>query len=255
VIGGMGVGGPKNLTCGLLEAVRACDYVFAEKYTDPEDESTLQEVESFTGKKVVLLDRADLEENNALVVLKAAQQANVALLVFGDPFIFTTHLVVKRRAESMGIPVKVFHGLSVLSLAPSSSGLDPYRFGPPVTLVFPDEKYGYFPETPYEVVADNLSRDLHTLLLMDVRASEGRFMSFEEAFDLLGQLEKKLGKGIFVKGRKIVLLAALGSDREVVKWVDFGDGPPRGGFPLPRSAIIPASIRFYEEASPLGRNG
>lgn len=250
VIGGMGIGGPGNLTLSLLDAVRSSDQVFAEAYTDPEDMLTVKKVEELTGKKVLLLKRKDLEEGQAAQVLEPAKKAPVSLLVFGDPFIFTTHLALKRKAEQMGIEVRVVHGISVLSLAPSCSGLDPYRFGPPVTVVYPDERYGYFPETPYEVIADNLSRDLHTLVLLDVKYDEGRYMGFSDAMEILEKLEKKLSKGILKRGRPLILLSALGSPREIVSWVRLGDSIDERIYSLPKSVIVPASIKFYEQAPP-----
>ncbi len=260
VIGGMGVGGPGNLTLSLLDAVRSSDQVFAEAYTDPEDMLTIKKVEELTGKKVIVLSRKDLEEGQGAQVLEPAKKSPISLLVFGDPFIFTTHLALKRRAEQMGIEVKVVHGISVLSLAPSCSGLDPYRFGPPVTVVYPDERYGYFPETPYEVIADNLSRDLHTLVLLDVKHEEGRYMGFSEALGILEKLEEKLSKGALRKGRPLILLSALGSPREIVNWVRLGDVVDDKIYNLPKSIIVPASIKFYEQVPPdfqrmLHRNG
>ncbi|MGC8600995.1 MAG: diphthine synthase [Thermoprotei archaeon] len=249
-IAGMGIGGPGNLTLSLLEAVRSSQMVFAEVYTNPEDILTLRRVEELTGKRVVLLTRKDLEEKGAAEVLEVSKKGVVSLLVFGDPFIFTTHLALKRKAEELGIEVRVVHGISVLSLAPSCSGLDPYRFGPPVTVVFPDERYGYFPETTYEVIAENLSRDLHTLVLLDVRHEEGRYMGFSEAINILEMLEEKLGKGIMEKGRPLVLLSALGSPRERVSWVHVGQAIDDTKYSLPKSIIVPASIRFYEAGPP-----
>ncbi len=249
-IGGMGIGGPGNLTLSLLDAVRSSDQVYAEAYTDPEDMLTIKKVEELTGKKAILLNRKDLEEGQAAQVLEPAKTAVVSFLVFGDPFIFTTHLALKRKAEQMGIEVKVVHGLSVLSLAPSCSGLDPYRFGPPVTVVYPDEKYGYFPETPYEVIADNLSRDLHTLVLLDVKHDEGRYMGFSEAMRILEKLEERLGRGILKRGRPLILLSALGSPKEIVSWVRLGDFVDEKIYSLPKSIIVPASIKFYEQAPP-----
>lgn len=246
IIGGMGIGGPINFTCGLIEALKTCDFIYAEKYTNPEGLLTISEIEKITRKKVQLLNRKEIEDENGSVLLEKAINFNVAFLVFGDPFIFTTHISLKKKAQQLGIKTKVFHGISVFSLAPSCSGLDPYRFGPPVTLVFPDEKHGYFPETPYTLVQENLNRDLHTLVLMDVRADEERFMNFSDAFKIMEELENKIGGGIFIPGRKIILLAALGSEKEIVKWVEFGQKLSDLEYPLPRSMIIPASLKFYE---------
>lgn len=239
------MGGREGLSCALLDEARRADKIFAETYTNSEGESAVSYVESIAAKKAVLLKRRDLEEEGGKIILEAARVGEVLFLVPGDPFVFTTHSYLRKEALEAGIGVRVIHGLSIYSVAVSASGLDPYRFGPPVTLVYPDEEHGYFPEAAYDVVHENLSRDLHTLLLMDVKAEEGQIMNFEEAFNVMTELERRRMMGVFAAGRGIVLLSALGSSKEKVLWAHIGD-KLADELPPPRSLVVPASLRFYE---------
>ena len=44
------------------------------------------------GKKVQLIKRQDLEEDNGRIILEAAKAGKAVFLVPGDPFIATTHV-------------------------------------------------------------------------------------------------------------------------------------------------------------------
>lgn len=81
---GLGLGDEKDITVNGLEAVRKCDKVFLEYYTSilgVEREA----LEAYYGKAIVLADR-DLVESESDKILGAAKDADVALLVVGDPF-------------------------------------------------------------------------------------------------------------------------------------------------------------------------
>lgn len=107
----------------------------------------------------------------------------------GDPFIATTHDSLRVEAIRKGVEVKVVNSLSVLTLIQSRLGLQAYRFGKTVTLVYPD----YFkPYSTIETIYENLNRGLHTIVLLDLRLEHGKAMTIHEAVEILLKLDDEL---------------------------------------------------------------
>ena len=81
----------------------------------------------------------------------------------------TTHIDLQLRAESAGIPVRVVHGISITPLVPGATGVSNYKFGRSTTLTYP---YGdWIATSPLEVMVQNYSQKLHTLVLFDLDPS------------------------------------------------------------------------------------
>ena len=207
------------------------DVIFLERYTSPIPNKLIKLLEKLIGKKIFEVTRYDLEDQSGKKIFDELEKGrNVALLVPGDPMIATTHITLRILALSRGFNVEVIHGVSIISAAISLSGLSPYRFGPIATITYP--RLGVYSMRPYDIVKDNLSRDLHTLLLLDVSDS-GKFMTINEAIEILEKLEEMRGEGIFTKDRVIMGLARVGYPNYVVKvgtleklkHEDFGETP------------------------------
>jgi len=241
---GLGLRGLGGLTLEGLERARKADKVFLELYTSPISDFSLEDLRRLLGKPPILLRRADLEEEAGRRVLEAAEKGCAVLMVPGDPLIATTHIDLRLRALKAGIRVEVVHAASIYSAAPSIAGLQIYKFGKTVSIPFP--RPNYMPETPYQVLGENLSRGLHTLLLLDYDAEEGRWMTVREGLQYLQTLEERLGGGVATPERLVVGLAGVGG----------GDVEIRGGslrrmleaeFRLkPQTIIVPGSLHFVE---------
>ncbi len=147
---------------------------------------SLQSFETFCGKKVQVVSRRELEEENGIIILEAAQKGKVAFLVPGDPFIATTHVTLRIDAEKHGIKTRIIHGASIISAIISLSGVHNYKFGKTVTVPFPEN----FSETPYNVIAQNKKLGLHTLCLLDLKANEKQFLSINQAIAMLLEVEQ-----------------------------------------------------------------
>jgi diphthine synthase len=165
---GLGLNDEKGICIKGLEETKAADNVFMELYTSFMPDFSLQRFETLCGKKIQLVSRYDLEEENGVVILEAARNGKAVFLVPGDPFIATTHVTLRVDAEKRGIKTRIIHGTSIISAIVSLSGLHNYKFGKTVTIPFPEN----FSETPYNVIAQNKSLSLHTLCLLDLKANE-----------------------------------------------------------------------------------
>jgi diphthine synthase len=240
---GLGLDDERGITLRGLEEARAADTVFAEFYTSALRPGSIERLEKAIGKKIEVLGRKDVED--ASVILDACRGAKAVLLVAGDPMTATTHVDLRIRAHSAGARTAVVHGPSVFTSAAGLLGLQHYKFGRTTTLPFPQE--GYSPTSPYEVVCENVSRRLHTLVLLDIDAENSRYMTANEGLRLLLDMEARLGRGTITKDTVVGVVARAGADDAVVRagpvsrLIDEDFGPPL------HSIVVPGKLHFMEE--------
>lgn len=242
---GLGLHGCKSISLRGLEEARRADEVYLDAYTSIIPGLRVEELEELLGRGVRTASRKLLEGRESRKLLRSAVEKTVALLVPGDPFVATTHISLALEAVDLGIRVEVIPGASIASAIAGATGLQIYKFGRSVTVTYPEE--GFVSEVPYEVVKENLQRGLHTLLYLDVRVDEGRFMSVSEALRLLSEIEERRREGVFTEDRLVVGVARVGAPDSVVKAgplksmidVDFG-GPPH-------SIVVPGRLHFMEK--------
>ena len=237
---GLGLHGEGISLRGLREA-READVVYAEFYTSILPKLRLDELEQTIGKSIKVVDRETVEQHPD-EILHAAKVNKVVFFVPGDPMVATTHVDLRLRAAKAGVETKVVHAASISSAAAGLAGLQSYKFGRTATVPFPDNPS----QVPYETLVENHKRGLHTLLLLDIRAKEGRAMLANEAIEIMLELEEKLRKNTFTPNTLAVVVARAGSDDAVVKadrvgklrGLDFG--------PQPHVLIVPGKLHFVE---------
>jgi diphthine synthase len=201
--------------------------------------ATYKELEQYYEKPVHLLKRESVEQYPDELLLRA-ETDRVVFLCAGDPMVSTTHADLRMRAAVRGIKTSIIHAASISSAVCGLSGLQNYRFGKSCSVPFPQKNW--FPTTPIEVIALNLSLRLHTLVYLDIQ--DERYMTVHEAIDLLEQMAagKKMQVPLYVG------IARAGSDNPLVragtadtlKSVDFG--PPL------HILIIPAELHDMERS-------
>lgn len=220
---GLGLWDLDDLSLRGRRVIAEADHVFLEGYTSRLGGAAVSAMEAAWGRSVTVLTRDDVE-NQPDAVLEAAREGAVAFLVPGDPMVSTTHIDLRLRAHALGIETRVVHGASIATAAPGLAGLQNYRFGPATSLPFPRGRWR--PTSPVTVVGENLQRDLHTLVYLDIQP--GRCMSIPEALDLLEAgaeetgLEIPLYVGCARAGSPDPVIAAGTAER--LRAVDFG-GP------------------------------
>ena len=190
-------------------------------------------------RPVRLLGREDVEQHPDELLNKAESQ-NVVFLCAGDPMVSTTHADLRMRAASRGIRTAIIHAASISSAACGLSGLQNYRFGKSCSVPFPQKNWS--PTSSIDVIAQNLSLQLHTLVYLDIQ--DTRYMTVPEAIILLEKMaeEKKIHLPLYVG------IARAGSDDSLVragsaaalKSVNFG--PPL------HILIVPADLHEMERA-------
>lgn len=240
---GLGLDNEGGISLHGLNEAKTADRVFVELYTSVMPGLSLDRLEKLCGKNLHVLQRKDIEELNGRALFDAAQNGKVVLLVPGDPLIATTHNILRIEAAKRGIATRVVHGASAFSAIIGVSGLHSYKFGKIVTIPFPDETMA---ETPYNVIAENKRRGLHTLCLLDIKAEEKRHLSVPEALRALLDIEQKRKIKVANLDSLIVIVARAGSDDALVKAdfvralfsADFGEPP--------FSILFPSKLHFTE---------
>jgi len=240
---GLGLNEETDISIKGLEKAKRADVVFAELYTSLLPELNLQKLEEMIGKRVHLVSRRDLEEEEGKKILEEAEKCRAVLLVPGDPLIATTHVDLRIRAHKRGIKTSVVHGASIVSAVVGLSGLQNYKFGRSVTIPFSDAGVV---ETPYNVVAENKKAGLHTLCFLDIRAEEKRYMTIKEGLQTLFALERRRHLGVVTANTLAVGIARAGSENPTVK-ADFTHELLRFDFGKPpHSLVFPGELHFME---------
>jgi diphthine synthase len=239
---GLGLNDERSISVKGLEEAKNADSIFMETYTSLMPDFSLQRFEALCGRKVKMLERHDLEDECGKAILEAAKIGKVVFLVPGDPFIATTHVTLRIDAEKQGIQTHIIHGTSIMSAIVSLSGLHNYKFGKTVTVPFPEN----WSLTPYNVIAQNKQVGLHTLCLLDLKASENQFLSINNALKMLLDIEEKNKKCAVTSDTAALGVARAGSDSPTLK-ADFVKA--LGNFDFgqpPYSLIIPGDLHFME---------
>ncbi len=244
---GLGLADEQDLSERSRAHLRECDRVFSEAYTSVVAPGSLERLGRSVGRSIELLGRPDVEsEHHVLAALKAGSR--VGFVVAGDPFAATTHVALRLAAERAGHTWLYLPGASIVSAAPGFLGLQQYRFGRTVSLPFPSP--GFAPTSPLVAIQKNREADLHTLLLLDLRPEEERFLTAPEALQRLAEPINP-GDGPWLPEDLRLAVAARVGTEAARGWygtcaelaeVDFG--PPL------HCLVVPArTLHFEEEAA------
>lgn len=239
---GIGLSTEKDITVKGLELVKKCDKVYLENYTSLL-QCSIQDLEKFYGKKVILADRTASEQGD-IKIIEEAKKKNVAFLVVGDPFSATTHIELFKLAKEKKVPVQVVHNASILT-AVGITGLQLYKFGRVTSIPFIEDHPQL--ETPYNVLKENQEQGLHTLFLLDLKPDQKKFMTVNQALEILEKIESRKKENLVKKDTLVIGCARLGSEDamiiagllEKVKKQEFGKAP--------HCVIFPGKMHFIEK--------
>jgi diphthine synthase len=238
---GLGLYDERDVTLKGRDAIADADAAYAEFYTSVLPAAPLEDLEEFHATQIELLNRDEVE--NGTHVVDEAEEKDVVFLVGGDPMVSTTHTDLRLRALERGIETEVIHGPSAATAVCGATGLQNYRFGPSTTLPFDDHE-GWKPESPFERVSENLERDLHTLVYLDISDKGDGRERYMHASDAAARLRDS-----DVDADTVVGVARLGSENvhafagtpDEVASHDFGS-------PL-HLLVVPSSLHPVEEES------
>ena len=242
---GLGLTDEKGVSERARSVLASADVVFAEEYTAVAPAGTIDRLARIVGKPIRRLDRPLLESEGPILEALSAH-ARVALVVVGDPFAATTHVALRLSAERAGHTWSYCPNASILTAAAGLLGLMHYRFGRTVSLPLPSEHFA--PTSPLEHIVANRARDLHTLVLLDLRPEEGRFLTATAALELLRERDPL--EGFLTDSDRLAVVARVGQE-DARAWVgsfarlrslDFGP-------PMHAIVVLAPTLHFEEEAA------
>ncbi len=239
---GLGLFDEKDISIKGLEEIQKSDKIFAEFYTAKLMGTTLEKLEKTYGKKITVLNREKTEGGK--IILNSAEKQRTSFIVAGDSMTATTHVDLRIRAIKKGIKTKVIHGSSIVTAVSGLLGLQNYKFGRTTTLCYPEKNY--FPTSPYDVILKNKKIGLHTLVLLDIKEEENRFMTANEGLNLLLEMEKKNKKKIITKETVACVVARAGSKKAISR-ADTIKNLLSFDFKKPlHTLVIPGELHFME---------
>ncbi|MCL2691075.1 MAG: diphthine synthase [Candidatus Bathyarchaeota archaeon] len=239
---GLGLNDEYGITLKGLEELKTADTIFMETYTSRMPDFNMQHLEELCNKKIQLITRQTLEEENGQQILQAAELGKTIFLVPGDPFIATTHVTLRIDAKKRGVATRIVHGISIMSAIVSLSGLHNYKFGKTVTIPFSETPA----ETPYNVLTQNKKLGLHTLCLLDLREPENRYLTINQAIQTLQIVEQQKQQNTITPDTVAIGIARAGNNKPALKadflknLINFDFGMP------PYSLIFPGDLHFME---------
>jgi diphthine synthase len=237
---GLGLSDQKDITVKGLEIIKQCDLIYLENYTSLL-QCTKEDLEQFYGKKIILADRNASEQGSDDIVMQAKDK-DVAFLVVGDPFSATTHIELFKSAKENNIEVNIINNASILN-AVGITGLQLYKFGKTTSIPFLEDHPQL--ETPYNVLKDN--NGLHTLFLLDLKPDQDKFMTVNQAIEVLEDIESRKKENLISKNTLIIGCARLGCDNFIVKAGKLDEVKKFDFGKPPHCLIIPGKIHFSEE--------
>lgn len=234
---GLGLFDEKDITLHAIEECKNSDNVYLELYTG-KWYGNVGNLENIIGKEIIQIRRKDLEENSDKI-LKEAKIKKIAILTEGDPLIATTHSTIIHDARNFGIETKVIHNASIIS-AIGETGLHAYKFGPTVTIPFPEKTKGVLPKSIFDIIKENRKRGLHTLCLLDIVGEENRYMEISQALDIL------LSGKVLSKKDMVVAFTKAGSTDSRIIFANVSDLIEMSEKSTPAILIIPGKLHFTE---------
>ena len=231
---GLGLYDEKDISIKGLEAAKNCDLIYMEEYTSKLGVEK-KKIEDLIGKEIKLLSREEVEQSD--ILLKDAKEKKVAFLVGGDPLTATTHTEFLIEARKKQIETRVIHSSSIYTSI-CESGLFIYKFGKSCSIPFPTKSYN--PKSFFETIQTNQKNNLHTLVFLDLKPEENRFMTINEAIKIL--IEAGMDENQLIVG-----LARIGSENQTIKagkakeLIDFDFKKPQ------HILIVPGELHFMEE--------
>lgn len=221
-----------------LKELNGCEEIYAEIYTSPIPKEEIHKLEKKIGKKIELIERGEVESN---FLIEKAKQRKIGLIVVGDALIATTHISLLIECKKSKTNAKIIHNSSIISAAIGKSGLQTYRFGKSATL--PYWKKNYEPTSSLEAVEENLKRNLHTLLFLDVDKELGP-MDAKKGIEMIGQIQEKIKKNIV---KKLIVLSRVGYEDERISFGSLDELNKKNlGKPLV-IFVVPAKLHVVEE--------
>jgi len=237
---GLGISGADDLGLSTLKILKTADVVFLENFTSPIGKNELSKIKRLIKGKFQIAPRWMVEDGK--IILSAAKKKNVVLLSYGDPYIATTHIELRTRAESEKIRTKSIHAASAITSLIGECGLHYYKIGRPVTVMKELQSLA----TVYYTIYENLVKGNHCILILEYNIDTNFFLEPKIAFSNLLFAEKEQKRNVIDETTFVVIASRIGSKNQSIiagkisSLINKDFGKP------PHTIILPGRLHFTE---------
>jgi len=237
---GLGIYGQKGLSAKALELLKSVDTIYVEKYTSPVSDHDVDALKNSLNKEIKIVPRWFIEDGRE--ILESAKGNDVALVVYGDPLIATTHLELRVRAEKNGIKSRVLHASSSITSIVGECGLHMYKIGRIITLVSEAQAV----TSIYYTIYSNLVAGSHTLILLEYNQEKNFFMKPSDALSMLLECEKDQKHDAITESTFAIVASRIGRDDQEITSGKIGSLLQHDFGAPPHSIIITGNLHFTE---------
>jgi diphthine synthase len=237
---GLGISGIDDISSNALKILKTSDVVFLENFTSPIGRNELSKIKKFVKKKFKIAPRWMVEDGKT--ILSEAKRKNVVLLSYGDPYIATTHIELRTRAELEKIRTKTIHAASAITSLVGECGLHYYKIGRPVTIM----KEPQLLTTVYYTIYENLTKGNHCILILEYNSDANFFLEPKEAFSNLLFADKEQKRNVIDESTFAIVASRIGLKNQniiagkISSLINADFGKP------PHTIILPGRLHFTE---------
>lgn len=237
---GLGITGLDGISANALKILKNANIVFFENFTSPITKNELCKIKKFVTGKFVIASRWMVEDGKT--ILSDARKKNVVLLSYGDPYVATTHVELRVRAETEKIKTRTIHGVSAITSLIGECGLHHYKIGKPITVMRETASLN----TIYYTIYDNMLRSSHSILILEYNSDANFFLEPKDALSNLLVIEDEQKRNIICDSTFAIVASRIGSRNQnitagkILSLVKADFGKP------PHTIIIPGSLHFTE---------
>ncbi len=237
---GFGISGVDGISVNALQILKKANVVYFENFTSPIGKSELAKIKKLVKGKFVIAPRWMVEDGKA--ILEDAKKKTVVLLAYGDPYIATTHIELRVRAEIGKIKTKTMHSASAITSLIGECGLHYYKMGKPVTIM----KDIASMSTVYYTLYENMLKGSHTMFILEYNSDAGFFLDPKDALLKIIEAEKEQRRTVIDEFTFAIVASRIGSKNQSItagsisKLTKHDFGKP------PHTIIIPGRLHFTE---------
>jgi diphthine synthase len=237
---GLGISGIDGISSNALNIIKKADIVFLENFTSPIGTQEVAKIRKLAKKKLKIAPRWMVEDGKA--ILLASKRKTVVLLSYGDPYVATTHIELRTRAEKEKIRTKTIHGVSAITSLVGECGLHHYKIGRPVTIMRELSSL----TTVYYTIYENLVKGSHSVLILEYNNDANFFLDPKKAFSSLLIMEGLQKRDVINESTFMIVASRIGTKNQgiiagkLLSLMNANFGRP------PHTIIIPGELHFTE---------
>ncbi len=237
---GLGISGIDGISNDTIKILKKADLVFFENFTSPMPKREQSKIKKLVKKKFRVAPRWIVEDGK--IILSEAKKRMVVLLVYGDPYIATTHIELRTRAEIEKIKTKTVHAASAIPSLIGECGLQYYKIGRPVTIMREQQSWS----TVYNTIYENLVKGMHSILILEYSGIENFFLDPRDAISSLSLTENEQKRNIIDESTFTIVASRIGSRTQSITAGKLSNLAKMNFGKPPHTIIIPGRMHFTE---------